>query len=61
MLGALRLDIQWVEADHLEALRIAVRRGPTTYDASHLYVDWMLDTPLLTFDEHLHSASQGRG
>ena len=61
LLGALRLDIQWVEVNHLEVLRIAVERGLTIYDASYLYVAWMLDMPLLTFDEHLRSAGQGRG
>ena len=50
---ALNLNINWVEVDHGESVRLALEKGLTAYDASYLHVSNALGIPLLTFDEEL--------
>jgi predicted nucleic acid-binding protein len=51
--SALSMDVHWVAADHLAVLRLALRTGLTTYDASYLHVARAMDMPLVTFDKKL--------
>ena len=55
---ALAAEMNWVDVDYLETLRLAVESGLTTYDASYLYVAQSLDVGLVTFDDQLRSAWQ---
>ena len=52
---ALAADIQWIDLDQVEVVRLALQTGLTTYDASYLYLARSLRVPLLTFDERLAS------
>ena len=56
LLGALSLDIGWVDVDHQAVLALALEKGITTYDASYLYVARSLGVPLVTFDAALQAA-----
>ena len=55
LLGALSLDIRWVDVDHQAVLALALEKGITTYDASYLYVARSLGVPLVTFDAALQA------
>lgn len=49
----LALDIRWLPVDHVATLRLALKEGVTTYDASYLFLARSLGLPLVTFDERL--------
>jgi len=49
----LALDIEWIEVDHAEILRLALQTGLTTYDATYLYVARSLGAALVTFDSRI--------
>lgn len=49
--AALTLDLQWVDVDHEEVLRLAIETSLSTYDASYLHVARVRGVPLVTFDE----------
>ena len=57
---ALAMDIRWIEVNHLVVVELALTTGLTTYDASYLYLARTLSMGLVTFDEKLQAASQGR-
>ena len=59
LLEALRLEIQWIEVDHLAVLELALLTGLTTFDASYLYLARTLGLPLVTFDQQLQAAISG--
>lgn len=59
LLGALQLEIQWQEVDHLAVLELALETGLTAYDATYLYVAQTLGIPLVTFDQQLQAAISG--
>jgi predicted nucleic acid-binding protein len=48
-----RLDIQRVEVDQPEVVRLAMQTGLTTYDASYLWLARQLRGELVTLDEKL--------
>ena len=56
LIEALSLEIQWEEVDHLAVLKLALKTGLTTYDASYLYLAQALGFPLVTFDQQLQAA-----
>ena len=55
----LALDIHWTEVDHLAVLKLALKEGLTTYDASYLYLARTLKIPLVTFNEELQRVTSG--
>ena len=55
---ALVVEMNWIDIDYLETLRIALESGLTSYDASYVYVAQSLGASLITFDEQMGSVWQ---
>ena len=55
---ALRLPIHWSDVDHLAVLRLALRRGISTCDASYLHLAQTLGVQISTFDQKLEKAAK---
>jgi predicted nucleic acid-binding protein len=58
--NARRLDIEIVEVDHLEAIKLALDKGITTYDASYLWLAREVRADLITLDETMPKAFSSR-
>ncbi len=61
LLAAMRmpgLAPETFDVDHDEVLRLAVRTGLTTYDASYLWLANDLGVPLITLDRQLAAAAE---
>lgn len=58
LLLGLALDIEWISVSHIDALRLALSLGLTTYDASYAQVASSLRVPLVTFDRRLSAAAR---
>jgi predicted nucleic acid-binding protein len=58
--NARRLDIEIVEVDHLEAIKLALDKGLTTYDASYLWLAREVRAELITLDDTMRKAFSSR-
>lgn len=55
----LAIPMNWVDVDHIAALRLSLGTGLTMYDASYLHIAQALGIPLVTFDQQLGAAVSG--
>ncbi|MBN2497216.1 MAG: type II toxin-antitoxin system VapC family toxin [Deltaproteobacteria bacterium] len=58
---AMRLEIQWVDVDLTEVVKLARREKLSAYDASYLYASRTLGVELVTFDEELQRRARAPG